>query len=1030
MADDVQSTITIKATTEGLDEAKAKLSQLAQAQDGVAVASDKQSRLQTSAASGLERWSRTLDEGYRNSKNFEKAQSDLGKAVDQGLVSQERADTLLGLAEKKYTSAGGAAGLFAVAQKNLNYQMVALAGGLGLVGTALSAFGPWGLAAAAGIGLVSNAASHLSEVATAAGQKAIELRKFSDVTGLGITQIKTLTKAAGELGIDSDQVTTGIERFTVQLDHASRGSGELYDQVRRISRSLADELAAAKTTAEAWNVLARARQQADPGQRNALSRAAFGRGGIELGLLLDKTAGAGGIDDLALKMGKLAGATDEQTRRWAQLQSQITATNKEAAKYEASLFTEQMLQRQLRSSQIWVEIYKTMSEAAKLADKFNSGGGERGRAPRTGTVLQDRRAAQENPLGTPAAPPPLPTQADVLADQAKETEKASNAAIKFAADLGKEVAALGNAATTQERYTKSVADLNSEKAQGHLTEEQYQRALALTIDRQQQAIQVANDNLRIAQQTTAAGRAEAQEIATRNRLMSAAGGGFSREEASTQAALQRRTAEAQVNAQLTNQLASLRDQNAVVSATTGVGRMRAQSEATYNQLVRDTRNSIKAAAIAAQELANAQAAAVASAAQQTGSLKNQNDMSRARLADQANMNRNEGSFTNAIEAATAAQQAYNQVLKDTGDSSAAKAQAEQVYIGYVIKAKEALQQQAKAEEQAAEAARQKAIAEEQAADAAASAGGRAGAGDKGGWGSSGAVGILPSWLAPWMSPQDMAGRIQQHNLAQSQFMPTPDQQHQQQDALEQAQLQLNLANAKDDTARAGIQRDAEIKQLMSQGYGEEKAAQIAGLHYQAAMVEALKNNTDAQNANTGALQAQLDPIYTQGHDALHIGYYGEGSGGTARTVTATDWGTSTPTPANSNTPAVNPLIAWAQSHGQYIYAAPGSGLSPLSFADGGIMTSRGRLPLRRYAGGGIASSPQVSIFGEGSSPEAYVPVPSGRIPVEMRGGKGTTVIDNRQFIFNVPSAADLGDRRTQRHLSQSMGRASNYRMAS
>ncbi len=36
------------------------------------------------------------------------------------------------------------------------------------------------------------------------------------------------------------------------------------------------------------------------------------------------------------------------------------------------------------------------------------------------------------------------------------------------------------------------------------------------------------------------------------------------------------------------------------------------------------------------------------------------------------------------------------------------------------------------------------------------------------------------------------------------------------------------------------------------------------------------------------------------------------------------------------------------------------------FADGGIMTSRGPVPLRRYAGGGIATSPQLAMFGEGS----------------------------------------------------------------
>ena len=64
------------------------------------------------------------------------------------------------------------------------------------------------------------------------------------------------------------------------------------------------------------------------------------------------------------------------------------------------------------------------------------------------------------------------------------------------------------------------------------------------------------------------------------------------------------------------------------------------------------------------------------------------------------------------------------------------------------------------------------------------------------------------------------------------------------------------------------------------------------------------------------------------------------------------------------------------------------------FATGGIMTSNGPVPLKKYARGGIANSPQLAMFGEGSKPEAYVPLPDGRrIPVAMQGGGGgnTTV---------------------------------------
>ena len=75
------------------------------------------------------------------------------------------------------------------------------------------------------------------------------------------------------------------------------------------------------------------------------------------------------------------------------------------------------------------------------------------------------------------------------------------------------------------------------------------------------------------------------------------------------------------------------------------------------------------------------------------------------------------------------------------------------------------------------------------------------------------------------------------------------------------------------------------------------------------------------------------------------------------------------------------------------------GLFPgFAFANGGIMTGDGPVPLKKYAAGGIANSPQLALYGEGSKPEAYVPLPDGRrIPVAMQGGGGggnTSVVVN------------------------------------
>lgn len=80
------------------------------------------------------------------------------------------------------------------------------------------------------------------------------------------------------------------------------------------------------------------------------------------------------------------------------------------------------------------------------------------------------------------------------------------------------------------------------------------------------------------------------------------------------------------------------------------------------------------------------------------------------------------------------------------------------------------------------------------------------------------------------------------------------------------------------------------------------------------------------------------------------------------------------------------------------------------FANGGIMTSAGSVPLKTYSTGGIANSPQMAIYGEGRTPEAYVPLPDGRsIPVTMKGSSGGDV--NTSITVNVSSNGQVSTSR-------------------
>jgi lambda family phage tail tape measure protein len=93
--------------------------------------------------------------------------------------------------------------------------------------------------------------------------------------------------------------------------------------------------------------------------------------------------------------------------------------------------------------------------------------------------------------------------------------------------------------------------------------------------------------------------------------------------------------------------------------------------------------------------------------------------------------------------------------------------------------------------------------------------------------------------------------------------------------------------------------------------------------------------------------------------------------------------------------AVAPLSGVSQYNANATSFNPLAFMGGFSFAMGGIMTQQGPLKLKRYAAGGIATGPQLAMYGEGSRPEAYVPLPDGRsIPVTMKGGGVGNVVVN------------------------------------
>lgn len=103
-----------------------------------------------------------------------------------------------------------------------------------------------------------------------------------------------------------------------------------------------------------------------------------------------------------------------------------------------------------------------------------------------------------------------------------------------------------------------------------------------------------------------------------------------------------------------------------------------------------------------------------------------------------------------------------------------------------------------------------------------------------------------------------------------------------------------------------------------------------------------------------------------------------------------------PSPFAPISPGINALPGgdfsqfFAPAAGSFAAGLPtvgftGTPLPGTGFAAGGIMTPQGPVPLRTYARGGIATAPQAAIYGEGSTPEAFIPLPDGRrVPVALK----------------------------------------------
>lgn len=707
----------------------------------------------------------------------------------------------------------------AVVMQGLQSQMIAMAGGLGLVGVALASFGPVGLAAAVGLKAVSDAIKFVVDESNRMGDKAIAFRQFSDATGLTAREVSGLRHAAAEFGVSGDTMVTSIERLTFQMNEARQATGPLFEGIREVDKGLSDQLVNSETTAQGIDALAQAwRAAGNEAQKAAIARAAFGRGGAGAGPVLGAIADAGGIDAMSKSTKVLTESTDDQTRAWAKMRAETVELRKQADNILASIITEDGLRLQHDAAQaardlaqafkdivsqreglsavqrLFVQMAESSPNAPSNLGQINAEFAARQR-------LQQGLGNEKTAQGMAADPKAIESWgqlADAMngvktpAEEAEASLKKLQDQAQAASNAEKErIGFLGAAATAAEKATATNLELTAAFLKNKMSAEDYARAIdasnhaaaALTavheaaiqtlhartaaereaaaaatvlasdasgdaqlraqqavtmeIEKQKQAhadaMAAGQDQLNVASAVGGAARMAAEEQAKFNELIRE---GRTEEQAAAEAALQRETAQAQVNSGAQEQLASLQDQAAAAGAISVEDKAAAQAQATMNSLIRQGVDATLASKIAAQEYANAIAqadaeftkalalaqavtgaqkiaaqealglwreAAVASAEatsnvqRQTIALQQQNELTAAGQRGGGGV----GGLIN--QQSVAAQQAYNNAINEGATKEAALGLATQTRYKYQLQINEAIAKEQEARQAAAAA---------------------------------------------------------------------------------------------------------------------------------------------------------------------------------------------------------------------------------------------------------------------------------------------------------------------------------------
>lgn len=452
--------LTIKATTDGVDDATASVNKLGDAMAGVSVVSDKMTQSSLSNSTSLNKVQNSLDPTYRATTQLSTAQGQLQKALDTGAISQDRYNQLMVLAQTRFDNTMRSTTPFTAALGAVQNQMVALSAGAGPVGVFLASFGPWGLAAAAGVTIAVRAFEDLSGAATEVAQKAQGLQTFSQITGLATDQIQKLAETGANFGISTDTIGTFLDQFSVKLTQARTASGAYYDMVRQINPVLAAQILVTQGEAAQLAILAQAYSQAGE-KGNALLQSAGGRGAVQVAPLLGAINSAGSVSGLSAVPGL---SPDEIAKMTAALNASALAADHIRTNIGAIAFGSGFLESQAKARQ-------EMEAMTAAVRNFSM---PKAWTDFTNWVDTHTGGALTNILGQPSLSAPVSQVTSTALPDLTKPQTPEQLANQYKTY----VTALGSAATAQEQFNVKIGEANVALAKGEISYQDYARILA------------------------------------------------------------------------------------------------------------------------------------------------------------------------------------------------------------------------------------------------------------------------------------------------------------------------------------------------------------------------------------------------------------------------------------------------------------------------------------------------------------------------------------------------------------------------